>query len=53
MIDDDLGWSDSQRLQDMGAAIAAAGRQCQVVVLTCTPGRYSHVGGAKVVSLDA
>ena len=44
MIDDALGWSDPQRLQGMGAAIAAAGRQCQVIVLTCTPGRYSHVG---------
>jgi hypothetical protein len=51
MIDDALGWSDPQRLQGMGAAIAAAGKQCQVVVLTCTPGRYSHVGNAQVVSL--
>ena len=53
MIDDALGWSDPQRLQSMGAAIAAAGGQCQVVVLTCTPRRYSHVGSAKVVSLEA
>ena len=53
MIDDALGWSDPQRLQGMGAAIAAAGRQCQVVVLTCTLGRYSHVGNAQVVSLEA
>ena len=51
MIDDALGWSDPQRLQGMGAAIAAAGKQCQVVVLTCTPGRYSYVGSAQVVSL--
>ena len=51
VIDDALGWSDPQRLQGMGAAIAAAGKQCQVVVLTCTPGRYSHVGNAQVVSL--
>ena len=51
MIDDALGWSDPQRLQGMGAAIAAAGKQCQVIVLTCTPGRYSHVGSAQVVSL--
>ncbi len=51
MIDDALGWSDPQRLQAMGAVIAAAGKQCQVVVLTCTPGRYSHVGNAKVVPL--
>ena len=51
MIDDALGWSDPQRLQSMGAAIASAGKQCQVIVLTCTPGRYSHVGQAKVVIL--
>ena len=51
MIDDALGWSDPQRLQSMGAAIAAAGQQCQVVILTCTPGRYSYVGNAKVVTL--
>ena len=51
MIDDALGWSDPQRLQTMGAAIKAAGKQCQVIVLTCTPGRYSHVGQAKVVHL--
>lgn len=51
MIDDALGWSDPQRLQTMGAAIATAGKQCQVIVLTCTPGRYSHVDDATVVSL--
>ena len=51
MIDDALGWSDPERLQNTCAAIAMAGRECQVVVLTCTPGRYSHVGNAKVVSL--
>ena len=51
MIDDALGWSDPQRLQRMGAAIATAGQQCQVVILTCTPGRYSYVGNAKVVRL--
>ena len=51
VIDDALGWSDPTRLQAMGAAIAAAGRDCQVIVLTCTPGRYGHVGNATVVRL--
>ena len=51
VIDDALGWSDPTRLQAMGAAIALAGRQCQVIVLTCTPGRYAHVGNAGVVRL--
>ena len=51
VIDDALGWSDPSRLQAMGAVIAAAGRDCQVIVLTCTPGRYAHVGNATVVRL--
>lgn len=53
IIDDALGWSDPTRLQAMGAAIAAAGKTCQVIVLTCTPGRYAHVGDAQVVRLSA
>ena len=53
VLDDTLGWSDPSRLARMGAAIAAAGRECQVIVLTCTPGRYAHVGNAKVVGLSA
>ena len=52
MIDDALGWSDPQRLQSMGAVINAAGRQCQIVILTCYPGRYAHVGDAKKVKLN-
>ena len=51
VLDDALGWSDPSRLARMGAAIATAGRECQVIVLTCTPGRYAHVGNATVVSL--
>ncbi len=51
VLDDALGWSDPARLARMGAAIATAGRECQVIVLTCTPGRYAHVGNATVVSL--
>lgn len=53
ILDDALGWSDPSRLQRMGAAIAAAGDDCQVIILTCTPGRYAHVGNAKVVQLRA
>lgn len=53
ILDDALGWSDPSRLQRMGAAIAAAGDGCQVIILTCTPGRYVHVGNAKVVQLRA
>ncbi|MCY3892654.1 MAG: hypothetical protein OXF65_05090 [Acidimicrobiaceae bacterium] len=51
ILDDALGWSDSARLKDMGAVINAAGNDCQVIILTCTPGRYAHVGKASVVHL--
>lgn len=51
ILDDALGNSDPQRLEAMGTALAVAGRQCQVIVLTCQPDRYEHVGGAKVVRL--
>ncbi len=51
IIDDALGWSDPDRLERMGAAIAAAGDHCQVIILTCTPGRYAHIGNATTIQL--
>lgn len=52
IFDDALGYSDPGRLQSLGAAIATAGRRCQVIVLTCMPDRYAGVGSARVVRLD-
>ena len=52
ILDDALGNSDPQRLEAMGAVLAVAGRQSQIIVLTCQPDRYEHVGGAKVVRLS-
>ena len=40
-----------ERLQQMGAVLARAGREMQVIVLTCMPDRYRNVGGAHVVRL--
>ena len=51
IIDDALGWSDPDRLERMGATIAEAGKECQIIILTCTPGRYAHVGNARVITL--
>ena len=51
IFDDALGWTDAERLERMGAAIAVAARTCQVIVMTSTPSRYSTIGSAKVVSL--
>lgn len=49
IIDDALGFSDPSRLETVGAAITAAGKETQIVILTCTPGRFRHVGSAEVV----
>ncbi len=51
VFDDALGWSDPRKLDRMGAVISMAGRSCQIIVLTCTPGRYASVGNATVVQL--
>ncbi|MEI7761424.1 MAG: AAA family ATPase [Thermoleophilia bacterium] len=51
IIDDALGYSDPGRLEALGAAFTAAGRDCQVIVLTCEPGRYRGIGGAKTMTL--
>lgn len=52
ILDDGLGWSDPNRIKSMGATIALAGRDCQIIVLTCTPRRYAGVGSATVVRLE-
>ncbi len=52
VLDDALGNSDPQRLEAMGAVLAVAGRQSQIIVLTCQPDRYEHVGGARIVRLS-
>ena len=49
IIDDALGFSDPVRLETMGAAIAAAGKKSQIIILTCTPGRFTHVGSANLI----
>lgn len=51
VFDDALGWTDPARLPKMAAAIALAGRECQIVILTCTPGRYAGIGTATTVRL--
>ncbi|MCK6460385.1 MAG: hypothetical protein L6Q95_10885, partial [Planctomycetes bacterium] len=53
LFDDTLGHSDPERLKAMAEVLALAGDRCQVVVLTCTPGRFSGIGGAHRVRLGA
>ncbi|STD04738.1 Uncharacterized conserved protein [Dermatophilus congolensis] len=51
VIDDALGYSDPQRIVATTAAFETIGERAQVVMLTCTPGRYDGVRGARVVAV--
>ncbi len=51
IFDDTLGYTDPDRLKSMGAVLATAARDCQVIILTCFPERFSHVGKAEIVRL--
>jgi len=49
MLDDALGYTDPARLHLMGAILAKAAKECQVVIFTCVPDRYSNIGAAKEI----
>lgn len=51
VIDDALGYSDPERLRRVGAAFGMIGRDTQVLLLTCTPGRYAGIPAAEVIRL--
>lgn len=51
ILDDTLGYTDPERLRLMGVVLDQAAKECQIVIFTCVPDRYRHVGEAKVVSL--
>jgi DNA repair exonuclease SbcCD ATPase subunit len=51
ILDDALGYTDPERLRLMGAVLAKAARECQIVIFTCVPDRYGNIGEATVVSI--
>ncbi len=53
VIDDALGFSDPGRLARMGAVFNTVGGHGQVILLTCTPGRYDGIADAHVIDLSA
>lgn len=53
IIDDALGFSDPDRLVKMSAVFNTVGDRGQVIVLTCTPGRYDGVTDAEFIELSA
>ena len=53
LIDDALGFTDPQRLVKMAAVFDTLGERGQVIVLTCTPGRYDGIKNAQRIELCA
>nr|WP_120491332.1 AAA family ATPase [Corynebacterium lactis] len=51
IIDDALGYSDENRLRRMNNAIARAGRDMQVFVLTCDENRFDRVKDARLLKI--
>jgi DNA repair exonuclease SbcCD ATPase subunit len=51
ILDDALGYTDPERLRSMGVALARAARECQIIIFTCVPDRYTNVGEATFVSM--
>ena len=52
ILDDALGYTDARRLEEMGALLSLAGKSCQLILLTCAPERYRHIGDARIVRLS-
>ena len=53
VLDDALGSTDPERLEGVGAILSLAARECQAIVLTCSPERYVHVNAAARVRVGA
>lgn len=53
VIDDALGYTDPQRLQQVGEVLGAPTASAQVILLTCSPDRYAAVPGATLITLTA
>lgn len=51
ILDDALGYTDPERLRLMGAVLARAAKECQIIIFTCVPDRYGNIGEARVVPL--
>lgn len=53
ILDDALGYSDPVRLQRLCSAFSLVGDGAQIILLTCTPGRYAAVPGTHLIQLTS
>lgn len=53
IIDDALGYTDPDRLHRVGAVFDGPADRAQVILLTCTPDRYSDIPNARTIRFSA
>jgi hypothetical protein len=53
VLDDILGWADPKRLEALGPVLADAAGDSQVLLFTCSPGRFASVRPARVITLPS
>ncbi|RRD50432.1 ATP-binding protein [Arachnia propionica] len=51
MIDDALGYADPERVRAIATVLNDVGSRAQIIVLTCQPERFGHIGRATVVRI--
>ncbi|GAB48978.1 AAA family ATPase [Mobilicoccus pelagius] len=51
ILDDAMGYSDPGRLQRVCSAFSLVGGDAQIILLTCTPGRYAAIPDAHVIQV--
>ncbi|MDO5081816.1 MAG: AAA family ATPase [Arachnia propionica] len=51
LIDDALGFADPERVRSLAAVLNDVGSRAQVIILTCQPERFGHIGSARVVRI--
>ena len=49
VIDDALGFADPERIRAFAAVLNDVGSRAQIIILTCQPERFGHIGAAGVV----
>jgi uncharacterized protein YhaN len=49
ILDDAVGYTNLESLKLMGAVLAVAARECQIIIFTCVPERYAFIGEAAIV----
>ncbi len=52
ILDDILGWTDDRRLRAMLNVLERTAQDLQVILLTCHPGRFRGLSGARTIALD-